>query len=215
LQSFDVSTIRAVMIASVVPNLTDVIRQGLSRFTQAPVFLVGPGLKSGVNIRTDSPSELGADIVANAVGAMIRVQSPIILVDVGTATSVFSIDSHKTILGGCIAPGLKIGLDALKEATSLLPKASLTLPEQLIGKNTDDAVRSGVIYGHAMMLDGMIQAFSNQLGEHSSVIMTGGFAKILIPIMQHTVVYAEHLTLEGLYQIYLLNSVKIHREISH
>ena len=211
----DVGTIHAVMLATVVPNLTDVIRQGLLRITKAPVFLVGPGLKSGVNIRTDSPSELGADIVANAVGALSRVSSPIILVDAGTATSVFAIDAHKTILGGCIAPGLKIGLEALKEATSLLPTASLTLPENLIGKNTDDAVRSGVIRGHAMMLDGMIHAFSEQLGEKSAVIMTGGFAKVLLPAMQHTVQYAEHLTLEGIYRIYLLNSHKIHKEISY
>lgn len=211
LRGFSADCITAVMLSSVVPNLTDVIRNSIAQVTDAPTHFVGPGLKSGVNIRTEAPAELGADIVANAAAILARVNAPAIMIDVGTATSIFVIDENRTVIGGCIAPGLKIGLDALKDAASLLPTAALSLPGRLIGRNTDDAVRSGVINGHAMMLDGMIAAMRQELQTSAAVVITGGLAPIVMPAMKETVQYAEYLTLEGLYCIYSLNACKLNR----
>jgi len=212
LHAVDMEECCAVMLCSVVPDLTEVLRQSVHKLTDAPIYTVGPGLKCGVNIRTEDPSELGADIVANAAGALAQCDAPLILIDMGTATSVFVVDGQKTILGGCIAPGIKIGLNALKDATSLLPAAALEQPAELVGKNTEDAVRSGVVLGHAMMLDGMIDAYRTQLGEQSRVVMTGGLARIVMPAMRHAVAYEENLTLIGLYRIFLLNRKRILRE---
>ena len=210
INSVDASRIEAVMISSVVPQLTDVVKEALSRITDARVYVVGPGLRTGVNIRTDDPSELGSDIVANAVGALSVVKPPFVIVDVGTATSLFAVDKNRTIVGGCIAPGLRISLDSLKNSTSQLPAVSLSAPKEVIGKNTDSAIRAGLISGHAMMIDGMIDAFSRELGESElGVVITGGLAKSVLPIISHKTVYSEDLTLEGLFGIYKLNSKKL------
>ena len=202
--------IDAVVLASVVPQLTQVIKEALAKIVNARVYLLGPGLKTGVNIRTDDPAELGADIVANAVGALDIAEAPCIIIDVGTATSVFAIDKNRAIVGGAIAPGVRVSLDSLKNSTSQLPSVSLTAPKSILGKNTDNAMRAGLIFGHAFMIDGMINALATEMGEEDiTVVVTGGLAHTILPCLKHKVIYSEDLTLLGLFKIYNNNPKKL------
>ncbi len=210
INSMDTSAIEAVMLSSVVPQLTEIIKDALSKIARARIYLLGPGLKTGVNIRTEDPSELGSDIVANAVGALSLLAPPFVMVDIGTATSIFAVDRNRAIVGGCIAPGLRISLDSLKNSTSQLPAVSLNAPKSVIGKNTDNAIRAGLIAGHAMMIDGMVDSFADELGEAAlGVVVTGGLANTVLPLIRHKTVFSEDLTLEGLFGIYKLNSKKL------
>ena len=213
--TFTINSIRtedidAVILASVVPQLTQVIREALSKIVSARIYLLGPGLKTGLNIRTDDPSQLGADIVADAVGALSITDAPCVIIDVGTATSVFAIDKNRAIIGGAIAPGVRVSLDSLKNSTSQLPSVSLSAPKGVLGKNTDDAMRSGLIYGHAFMIDGMINALADEMGKAQiTAVITGGLAHTLLPCLKNKVIYSEDLTLLGLYKIYQNNSRKL------
>ncbi len=210
LNGIGAEAIEAVMIASVVPQLTDVIKDALSKLIECRIYVLGPGIKTGVNIRTDDPSELGSDIVANAVGALSVAEPPFVMIDMGTATSVFAVDRHRAIVGGCIAPGLRISLDALKNSTSQLPAVSLNATRSVICKNTDSAIRAGLLGGHAMMIDGMIDAFARELGESElTAVITGGLANTVLPLIGHKTLYSENMTLDGLFEIYKLNSKKL------
>lgn len=207
LNSADASDIDAVIISSVVPTLTEVIKGAISKITSAKIYVLGPGLKTRVNITIEDPAELGADIVANAVGALDICEPPVVIIDVGTATSVFAVNRKRAIIGGAIIPGIRISLDALKNSTSQLPSVSLSAPDSVVGKSTDASMRAGLLYGHAMMIDGMINAFAENMGESEvRAIVTGGLAHTVLPLLKHKVVYSEDLTLNGLFRIYKNNS---------
>ncbi len=206
LNSIDPVKVNTAVISSVVPTLTEVIRSAVMKVCKTRIYVLGPGLKTKVNISTDDPAELGADIVANAVGALGISEPPLVVTDVGTATSIFAINRNRSIIGCSIAPGIRISLDALKNSTSQLPSVSLSAPDGVVGKNTEDSMRSGLIFGHAMMIDGMIDAFAESMGERSvTAVITGGLAHTVLPLLKHKVIYSEDLTLDGLFGVYKIN----------
>ncbi|MGM9683653.1 MAG: type III pantothenate kinase [Eubacteriales bacterium] len=195
----DPSEVTSAILSSVVPQLTDVVKCALGKLTGVRIYVLGPGMKTGLNIRTDSPSELGSDIVANAVYVISKLTLPAIIVDAGTATSVFAVGADRTVLGGCIIPGLRKSLDALKESTAQLPYVSLSVPDRAIGKNTADSMRAGLVLGHAMAVDGMIERFKKEMNvSEATVVLSGGCAQYLMGVCEHTMMYEPYLTLKGL-----------------
>lgn len=201
--------IKSAIIASVVPMLTHTLEECVSRFGNFKPKIVGPGLKTGFAIRIDDPSELGSDLVANTaaiLGAAGKGQAYII-VDMGTATTISAINAAGEYIGNCIMPGVRVCLDSLHDETAQLPFVTLSTPKRSIGKNSGDSVRSGVILGNAMMIDGFIDEFEKEmkLKDDATVYITGGLAKGVIPACRHKMIYEPHMTLKGLYCIYKNN----------
>lgn len=190
-------------IASVVPQLTVAWRGALEQLGCARVLIVGSGVKTGISIRTDAPSEVGADIIANAAAAAALVDGPAILVDIGTATTVFALNDKKELIGGAILPGLRSSMESLRASTAQLPAVVLDAPKQPIGKNTADCIASGVLWGQAFAIDGFIERFSAMEGmENAVVIATGGPASLVLPLCKAAIRKEPFLTLKGLRVIY-------------
>ena len=145
------------IISSVVPQVLNSMKTAILKLTGKASMVVGPGLKTGLNIRIDNPSQTGADLVAGSVAALREHKPPLIVVDMGTATTMVVLDETGALIGGSIAPGVKISLDALTERTALLPGLQLDQPKHAIGKNTIDCMRSGIMLGVACMIDGMVE----------------------------------------------------------
>lgn len=186
------------IISSVVPQLNDAFCDAVKRATGVDPLLVGPGVKTGLNIRIDNPAQLGADMVVAAVGALSRYALPLILIDLGTATTFSVLDANGTFLGGSILPGVVISLEALTSRAAQLPGISLTAPKRAIGTNTIDCMRSGVLLGHASMLDGMIDRMEQELGQATTVVATGGLAPLVVSNCRHTITCDNDLMLYGL-----------------
>ena len=172
-----------------------------------PPMVVGAGIKTGLNIRMEFNSQqLGADIVANAVSALEKYPVPIIMIDMGTATIISYISEKRTYEGGLMFPGVRLSLDALSHHTAQLPNISLEHPKQLIGKNTEECMRSGIVYGTAAMLDGVIDRIRETLhGAEPSIVATGPNAPVIARYCRNRVVYDKYLLMEGLYAIYQKN----------
>lgn len=198
--------IEGVIIASVVPQVLNSVRTAIRKLLHTEPLVVGPGLKTGLNIKLENPAQMGADLVAAGVAALREHRPPLILIDMGTATTMSVLDPQGAHLGGCVCPGLKISLDALTASTSLLPGIQLDSPRQAIGRNTADAMRSGVMLGTAAMLDGMIDRFAEETGWDFTIVATGGLAKRVVPLCRHAVVYDRHLIIKGLAQLYRDNA---------
>ncbi|MFI3231072.1 MAG: type III pantothenate kinase [bacterium] len=202
----DINLINGCIISSVVPPVLDAIKQSITMVTgQTNIIIVGPGIKTGLNILTDNPAQLGSDLVVNAVACIELFKTPIINIDMGTATTVSVMDKNKNYLGGAIVPGVKISLDALSSMTAQLPFISLEAPKKAIGSNTIDCMRSGVILGNASMIDGIIERMEEELGEKATVVATGGISKHIIPYCKQEIVYDDNLILKGLYILYFKN----------
>lgn len=199
------------IIGSVVPRLTYPLQIATQRLTNKMPTVVGPGVKTGFPIKIADPSELGADLVANAAG-VIAIQAKrraAVIVDVGTATTVSAISEAGEYLGSAIMPGVSVSLDMLHEKTAQLPAVTPEIPTKAIGKSSRDAVRSGVILGNAMMIDGFIDRFEKEMHVQSGgavVYATGGLANVMIPACRHQMIYDEHLTVRGLCRIYKNNT---------
>lgn len=193
------------IVSSVVPPLSETIRQSAFKIIQKKVHLVGPGVKNGLNIHIDNPAQLGSNMVVNAVGAMESYPLPIIIIDMGTATSISVINQKGEYIGGVIMPGLNSALNHLAVRTSQLPKISLEAPEHAIGKNTIACMQSGAVYGTASMLDGMVERMEEELGVTATVVSTGKIAKFISPYCQHKIIYDDTLMLKGLLSIYEKN----------
>ena len=193
------------VIACVVPALTEALREAASRLTGREALVVGAGVKTGLNIGLDNPSELGADLVAAAVGALDRVSPPLIVADLGTATSVVVIDARSRLLGGAILPGAAVSLEALAGTASLLPSIPLEAPRRCIGTNTNACMKSGAIFGTASAIDGMIDRFEAELGQSAAHIATGALAPKIIPHCRHKMTIDDALTMRGLYKIWEKN----------
>jgi len=205
----DLLTAEGSIIASVVPQLTGVVAEAVELCTGSYPLTVGPGVRSGLNIRTDTPSELGGDLVAASVAAIDRYPLPCIVIDMGTATAVGVIDGKGSFLGGLICPGVSIGQSGLARGTSQLPDVSLEKPKRVIGKNTRDCMRSGLIYGSAAMLDGVISRVEQELGSACSVVVTGdGAQEILSCCSRRDIVFDDDLIMRGLWSIYCRNAGK-------
>lgn len=193
------------IIASVVPQITGIMRLAIQKLFRFKPLIVGPGIKTGVNIKLDNPSEMGSDRVADAVAATTEYSAPIIIVDMGTANTISVIDKNKNVIGGLLMPGVLVSLDALTAAASQLNGISIEKPKDIIGKNTRDCMKSGVIYGQASMIDGLINRIEAKLGEKTTVIVTGGLSKMIVPYCEREVIHDEDLLLKGLKIIYNMN----------
>jgi len=206
LDGFARSDIEGVAVSSVVPALTAAFRTVGGHITDGPVVVVGPGVKTGMPILIDNPREVGADRIANAVAARGRYGTPVIVVDFGTSTN-FDVVSHDgEYLGGVIAPGLHIATNALISGTAALRRVEYVPPRSPIGKGTVEAIQSGALYGHAGLVDGVMERVAAELGGEVTRVATGGLASTIVPHCSSVSTIDEFLTLEGLRQIYELNT---------
>ncbi len=205
--------IDAAAIASVVPSLTDTLVLSIKQLSGAQVLVVGRGTKTGFPIKIDNPADLGADLVANAAAVIdIKVEektkkAPCIIIDMGAATTIFAINANGEYIGGSIIAGVGISLDALHGRMALLPTVTPIAPTRAIGKSSQESVRSGVILGNAIMLDGFITKFASEMNsdDNIEVFITGEYAETVIPVCTHKMRYFPELTLKGLYCLYKNN----------
>ena len=199
--------ITAVIFSSVVPPINFMMAKALTRLLGKPPMIVGPGVKTGLNIRMEIHNQLGADLVAGAVAALDKYPTPIIMIDMGTATTISYISSKRSYEGGLMFPGVRLSLDALSDHTAQLPDISLQHPKSLIGKNTEDCMRSGIVYGTAGMLDGVIDRIRELLpqGETPTIVATGSNAPVIVRYCRNKVLYDKYLLMEGLWDIYQKN----------
>lgn len=208
LYGVDAHEIGGAILSSVVPPVTVQIKPAVEKVCGCRVKTVGPGLKTGLNIKIDEPAALGADLAAVAVGAKEKYPLPAIVIDLGTATKILAVDKSGAFIGGIIAPGVKISAEALARKTAVLPLIGISGEpiKSVIGTNTIDCMRSGLLNGTAFMLDGMIESFQKEIGEKCTVIATGGFSGVIKPLCKSEYVLDEHLILTGLLEIYKKNS---------
>ena len=200
-----VEQLEGAIIASVVPQVLNSMQTAVKKLTGKGALVVGPGLKTGLNILLENPSQTGADLVVGCVAALREHKPPMIVVDMGTATTMVALDKNGALIGGCICPGVKISMDALTERTALLPGLQLDQPKKAIGRNTIDCMRSGIMMGTACMLDGMVQRMEEELGEKATVVVTGGIAKFVVPMCRTPMIYDKDLLLKGLMVLYREN----------
>lgn len=193
------------IISSVVPALTNMLKSAMEKLIGKAPMIVGPGLKTGLKIRLDNAVQLGSDRVADAVGALAQYPVPLIIIDMGTATTLSVVDAEGNFIGGTIMPGLQISMDALTQRTSQLPQISLDPPKKVIGSNTVDCIRSGIINGNAAALDGLIDMIQQELGESCTVVSTGGLSKLITPYCKHKIEVDDQLLLKGLMHLYEKN----------
>ena len=203
----ELSRVAGIVIASVVPQLTAVLAPAVRRCTGRAPLIVGPGVRSGLNIRMDDPTELGGDLVAAAVAAVERYPLPCIIVDMGTATAVGVIDANGAYIGGLICPGLGLSQSSLAQSASQLPDVSLETPKRVIGKNTRDSMQSGLIHGAAAMLDGVLERVEAELGRPAaSVVVTGDRADVIVPNCRRgSISIDDDLVMYGLWSIWRRN----------
>lgn len=200
-----VASIHGAILASVVRPLDVLLSRAIEQLLQVKPLVVGPGVKTGLNIKTDIPSQVGADIVANAVGALTLADSPLVFVDFGTATTLTGINEKGELCGVIICPGVRSSLDALSERAAELPGIALDSPRRLFGKNTIDAMESGVILGHASMVDGLLDRIAAAWNNNDlTILATGGYADIIIPHCRYgdQIRHEPHLAFWGLRKIY-------------
>ena len=177
----------------------------IRKLTGKSCLVVGPGIRTGLNIRMDNPTEIGSDLIVASVAAIHDYGAPLLIVDMGTATTITAIDKDGVYTGGCICPGLKISLEALTGRTAQLPGISLDEPQRAIGKNTRDAMRSGIMFGAAAMLDGLLDRMEQELGTPATVVATGGISKFVVPLCRRKLIYDRTLMLKGLNLLYQRN----------
>lgn len=200
------SEIRGAIIASVVPPLNTVMTKAIEFIYGVKPILVGPGIKTGIKIQCDSPSSVGADLICACVAAHHIYGSPSLVVDMGTATKILVMNRDGAFVGASIIPGVAIGLKALASGTAQLPQISLESCGSVIGKNTVDCMRSGVVYGNACLIDGMIDRFCEEMGEELKVYATGGHSANIICHCRHDITIDKDLVLKGLNILYKKNS---------
>ncbi len=193
------------IISSVVPQVLNSFQTAIKKLTGKTSLVVGPGIKTGLDIRLENPGQTGADLVVADVAALREHKPPLIVIDMGTATTMSVLDENGAHIGGCIIPGVRISLDALTDKTALLPGLQLDQPKRAIGRNTIDAMRSGIMMGTACMLDGMVERMEQELGQKTTVIATGGIAKFIVPLCKTPMVYDKDLLIKGLAALYCDN----------
>ena len=207
LEAFDVSRsdISDCIISSVVPTVFNSVRTGVLKVIGKQPMVVGPGLKTGLNIHVDVPSQVGSDRIVIAVAALAEYEAPLVLMDMGTATTIEVVEPENVYMGGVIFPGVMVSLDALTSRAAQLPGISLDKPKSVIGKNTVDCMRSGMMYGTAAMIDGIVDRIEEELGHKSTLIATGGMARFITPLCRHNIILERDLLLKGLNIIYKKN----------
>ncbi len=200
------SSIEGAILSSVVPPLSNTILNAVEKVVGIRPFLVGAGMKTGLNILMDNPKAVGSDQIVDAVAASHEHPLPLIVIDMGTATTLCTVDKKGNYIGGVILPGLKVSLDSLSGKTAQLPYISLEVPDRIIGKNTIDCMRAGIIYGTVDMIDGILDRMEAELGESPTIISTGGLARFITPLCRHKIHYDDALLLKGLLILYRKNA---------
>jgi len=198
--------IEGAIICSVVPQATNSFSEAIRKYLNLEPVIVGPGIKTGLKVNIDNPKELGPDRIANSVAGYLITEIDTVVIDLGTATTFDVVSKNKEYLGGSIAPGIKISLDALTLKTASLKSVELDTPNKVIGKNTYEAIQSGLIMGHASMIDSMVEKIILEIDIEPKIILTGGLSKVVQPILNVNVEYIENLTLVGLEEIFKLNN---------
>lgn len=200
--------IQGAIIASVVPALINEIKAALRLMLGKEPMVVGPGVKTGLNIQTDNPATLGSDLVVNSVAAVAEYPCPLIVIDLDTATTLMAVNEKKSFIGSVIAPGPGVSVAALASSCDQLPRISMEAPDEVIGKNTIDCMKSGAIFGTAAMLDGLVARMEQQMGKTCTVIATGTLAETIVPHCSREMHIDQQLLLKGLKRIYDRNNRK-------
>ena len=198
LYNVDLNSITEAAISSVVPTVGSAIEKAIKRLFNITPIVLGPGIKTGLNIKIDNPAQLGADLAAGAVGSLAKYPTPTIIIDMGTASTISVLGKNGEFLGGVIAAGVKLTLDALTSRTAQLPSVSIEAPKKVIGTNTADSMRSGLIIGQSAMIDGLITRIERELGETATVVATGGLAPDVVSECDHEILIDDNLLLDGL-----------------
>lgn len=206
LYNIEADQIDGAIVSSVVPTLNNVFKASIKKTFGCEPILVGPGVKTGINIVIDNPSQTGADLIVDAVGGLKHYGAPLIMIDMGTATTISVLDNKENYIGGMIMPGTMTSLKALVGLTAQLPDISLDAPKKVVGSNTIDAMKSGLILGQASMMDGMIDRIQKELGYECKVVATGGLAHCVVPNCLHDIIIDDDLMLKGLIEIYNKNN---------
>ena len=193
------------IISSVVPPVFNSVKTGVVKVIKKQPMVVGTGLKTGLNIQVATPSQVGSDRIVIAVAALAEYKAPLILMDLGTATTIEVVEKENVYAGGVIIPGVRTSLDALINKAAQLPGISLEQPKQVIGKNTVDCIRSGMMYGTAAMIDGMIDRMEEELGHSATLIATGGLAQFITPLCKRSIILDKDLLMKGLNILYKKN----------
>ena len=205
IHEIDAGKLEGSIVSSVVPQLTKIVKKAAEKIVQGEAMVVGPGVKTGLNILIDNPAQLGSDRVVNAVAGLAEYPAPMIIFDLGTANTACVIDAKKNYIGGMIFPGINTSLNALTANASQLQGISLDDPKQVIGRNTVDCMKSGVIYSNAASLDGIIERIEEELGMKATVIATGGLSKVIVPYCKKEIILDDDLLIKGLLIIYRKN----------
>ena len=201
----DLKSIDGAILSSVVPPVTEAIRRAVRQLTGLDCMVVGPGVRTGMNVRVDDPGTVAGDLIVGGVAAMHYYGTPAIVLDLGTATTATVIDRNGCFSGGAIMPGVKLSYGALAAGTSLLPEISITPPKKCIATNTVDCMRSGAVFGTAAMIDGLIDRMEEELGMKCTVVATGGLASSIVPCCRHEIVCDDDLLLKGMGYLYEKN----------
>lgn len=193
------------ILSSVVPYLRTVVPQAVYLLTGKQVLVVGSGLKTGLNIRMDNPASVGSDLIVDAVAALAKFPPPLVIFDMGTATTMSVIDAKGDYVGGMIIPGIRVSMDALSARAAQLPYINFAAPDHLIGKNTVDCMQSGAVYGCAAMMDGLVDRVEEDLGQKVTAVLTGGLGKVVGPHCKREIHVIPDLLIDGLQILYEKN----------
>ncbi len=200
--------ITGAILSSVVPQLTPVLQDAVEKLFHVKVMIVGPGLKTGLNILIDDPAQLGSDLLVDSVAALSEHAAPLVVIDMGTATSFCVINRKKQYIGGLIFPGLKTSLDSLVSNTSLLLQINPEAPKNVVGRNTVDCMKNGIVYGTAAMIDGILERIEEEQQDSFTILATGSAARAIIPFCKKKILVDDDLMLKGLKVIYEKNTKK-------
>ena len=204
-QTLDIADIKEIAMCSVVPPLVATFEELFQRYFHTSPLVVGAGVKTGVRIRLDNPREAGTDRIVNAAAAHHLYGGPVIITDLGTATTFDTVSKEGDYLGGAIAPGISTAAEALFRQTAMLPRVELTRPKHAIGTNTTSAMQSGLIFGYVGLVKGIVTRIQRELGEKATVVATGGYAELIAKETTVIDIVNPDLTLIGLRLIYLMN----------
>lgn len=205
INNVNVKEISGSIISSVVPLVTDLLKKAIMTVANVDSLVIGPGIKTGLDIRLDNPGAVGSDIVCMCVALKEYYPCPVIVVGMGTATTILYMNENKAYCGGVILPGVQISLDALTARCALLPSVNFSAPQKAIGTNTADCIRSGIIYSNAAMIDGMIDRFEEEVQQKCTLVATGGMAQHIVSYCKKNIIINDDLVLEGLRLIYEKN----------